>query len=105
LYQLQFKIKTMGLNEGKCDEILHGVISRGFLKDSAVPVHLTAREVEIVKLAMKEKCSKEMADVLCISTRTVEKHRKHIMEKTECKNFIGVVLFALKYKLIELDGV
>jgi DNA-binding CsgD family transcriptional regulator len=102
---LQFKIKTMGLNEGKCDEILHGVISRDFLKDSAVPVHLTAREVEIVKLAMKEKCSKEMADVLCISTRTVEKHRKHIMEKTECKNFIGVVLFALKYKLIELDGV
>lgn len=95
----------MRLNEEKCDELLHGVISRNFSKDSAVPVYLTAREVEIVRLATKEKCSKEMADVLCISTRTVEKHRKHIMEKTECKNFIGVVLFALKYKLIELDEV
>lgn len=95
----------MGLNDGKCYELLHEVISRDFSKDIAVPVHLTAREVEIVKLATKEKCSKEMADILCISTRTVEKHRKHIMEKTECKNFIGVVLFALKYKLIELDGV
>ena len=68
-------------------------------------VHLTAREVAIVKLATKEKCSKEMADVLCINTRTVVKHRKHIMEKTECKNFIGVVLFELKYKLIELDEI
>lgn len=95
----------MGINEVKCDALLHGVISEDFSKDSAVPVHLTAREVEIVKLATKEKCSKEMADVLCISTRTVEKHRKHIMEKTESKNFIGVVLFALKYKLIELDEI
>lgn len=95
----------MGLNEEKGYELLHGVISRDFSKDSVVPLHLTAREIEIVKLATKEKCSKEMADFLCISTRTVEKHRKHIMEKTECKNFIGVVLFALKYKLIELDEI
>jgi hypothetical protein len=30
-------------------------------------------------LASQEKCSKEIADILCISVRTVEKHRKHIM--------------------------
>ena len=44
-------------------------------------VILTSREIEIVQLATTEKCSKEIADSLNISTRTVEKHRKHIMEK------------------------
>jgi DNA-binding CsgD family transcriptional regulator len=54
-------------------------------------------------LATKEKCSKEIADSLNISTRTVEKHRKHIMEKTDSKNFIGVILYALKKDIISLD--
>ena len=71
---------------------------------SDVPdVHLTPREIEIIQLATQEKCSKEIADTLNISTRTVEKHRKHIMEKTQSKNFIGVVLYALKKNFIFLD--
>jgi DNA-binding NarL/FixJ family response regulator len=68
-------------------------------------VYLTPKEIEIVKLATQEKCSKEIAAVLNISTRTVEKHRNHIMEKTESKNFIGVVLFALKNQIIELEEI
>ncbi|MFZ4679978.1 MAG: response regulator transcription factor, partial [Flavobacterium sp.] len=68
-------------------------------------VHLTPKEIEIIKLATLEKCSKEIADVLNISPRTVEKHRNHIMEKTQSKNFIGVVLYALKNKIIELEEI
>ena len=67
-------------------------------------VYLTSREIEIVNLASQEKCSKEIADILCISVRTVEKHRKHIMEKTQSKNFIGVILFALKSNIIALEN-
>jgi DNA-binding NarL/FixJ family response regulator len=67
-------------------------------------VYLTSREIEIVNLASQEKCSKEIADILCISIRTVEKHRKHIMEKTQSKNFIGVILFALKSNIITLEN-
>jgi len=67
-------------------------------------VYLTSREIEIVNLASQEKCSKEIADILCISIRTVEKHRKHIMEKTQSKNFIGVILFALKSNIIALEN-
>lgn len=68
-------------------------------------VSLTTREVEIILMACKELSSIEIGDKLCISTRTVEKHRKRIMEKTESKNFIGVVLYALKTNAIHLDNI
>ncbi|MBC8884038.1 helix-turn-helix transcriptional regulator [Flavobacterium piscinae] len=68
-------------------------------------VSLTTREIEIILMACKELSSIEIGDKLCISTRTVEKHRKRIMEKTESKNFIGVVLYALKTNAIHLDNI
>lgn len=71
--------------------------------DLTVHVSLTAREIEIIKMASLEMSSKEIGDKLCISTRTVEKHRKRIMEKTVSKNFIGVILYALKTNAISLN--
>ena len=46
-----------------------------------------------------------ISKILNINVRTVETHRKHIMEKTNSKNFIGVVVFALKYQLIALEEI
>lgn len=77
----------------------------GYLSDISEPVSLTDREIEIIKMACVEMSSKEIADKLCISSRTVENHRKRIMEKTKTKNFIGVVLYALKINAIRLDEV
>ena len=72
--------------------------------NSSTPkVLLSSREIEIILMACKEMSSFEIGDKLCISSRTVEKHRKRIMEKTDSKNFIGVVLFALKNNSIYLD--
>lgn len=64
---------------------------------------LTSREIEIIKLISNGNSSKEISNLLNINIRTVETHRKHIMEKTQAKNFIGVVVFALKYNLISID--
>jgi DNA-binding NarL/FixJ family response regulator len=75
----------------------------GYALDLSEPVSLTYREIEIIKMACAELCSKEIADKLCISTRTVENHRKRIMEKTHAQNFIGVVLYALKINAITLE--
>ncbi|MNF15268.1 Bacterial regulatory protein, luxR family [compost metagenome] len=54
-------------------------------------------------MACKEYNSIEIADKLCINVRTVENHRKRIMEKTDSKNFIGAIVFALKNNHIEMD--
>lgn len=65
-------------------------------------ISLTSREIEIIIMVSKEMNNKEIGAALFISNRTVEKHRIRIMEKTSSKNFIGVVLFALRTNLIKL---
>lgn len=64
---------------------------------------ISARELDVIKLACREYSSSEIAEKLFISVRTVETHRKRIMEKTQSKNFIGVVLFILKQGLITVE--
>jgi len=75
------------------------------VKNNASPavLLLTKRETEIVQMACKEYSSSEIAEKLYINVRTVETHRKRIMEKTDSKNFIGVVLYALKNDLVRIE--
>lgn len=61
---------------------------------------LTNRELEIVKLIIEEYSSQEIADKLFISIRTVETHRKHIMEKLHVKSVIGLVHYAIHNNLV-----
>ena len=55
--------------------------------------------------SFKELTSDEIADQLCINVRTVETHRKRIMEKTNTKNFIGVILYVLRNGLLLVDEI
>lgn len=63
----------------------------------------SVREMQIIKMICKEHKSKEIADKLFINVRTVESHRKHVMDKTGTKNIIGVILFALKNGIITVN--
>jgi DNA-binding NarL/FixJ family response regulator len=65
----------------------------------------TEREKEVIYLAAKEMSSSEIAAKLFIHPRTVETHRNHMMAKTKSKNFIGVVLFALKHNIISFEDI
>lgn len=62
---------------------------------------LTERELEILKLIALEHSNTEIADLLFISPKTVETHRKNLMRKIEVKNSLGVYKFAVKHKLLE----
>ena len=65
-------------------------------------VHLTPREIEILHFIAREESNLRIADLLHISERTVETHRKNILTKTGCKSMVGVVQYALRQKLITL---
>jgi len=60
------------------------------------------RELEILTLVCKGLSTKEIADKLFISSRTVEKHRANLMTKIEAKNIIEVIIYGLKHQLIDI---
>lgn len=65
-------------------------------------VKLNSREIEFLKLASTEMTYKEIADRMCISARTVDGYRDQLFEKLNIKSRVGLVLYAVKNKLIEL---
>jgi DNA-binding NarL/FixJ family response regulator len=60
--------------------------------------NLTPTERQVLRLIAGNKTSKEIADGLCISTRTVEKHRANISEKLELHGSHALLNFALDHK-------
>lgn len=92
------KIANGGIYFG--EEVLKELERHSNIKKDNVEAHLTAREIEIVKLIEKEFSNKDIADHLFISERTVETHRKNIFRKTKTNSVIGLVKYAYEHKII-----
>ncbi|MCH8554193.1 MAG: response regulator transcription factor [Schleiferiaceae bacterium] len=77
------------------------------LRKSTVTTHpheaLTPRECEIIQLIFDDKSSQEIADLLFISKRTVDTHRKNILQKTGTKTLIGLLKWAIKHQVIQVN--
>jgi len=61
---------------------------------------LTQREREILKLVAEGHKNKEIGDLLCISVKTVEKHRANLMEKLDLHNVAALTALAAEKGLI-----
>jgi len=72
--------------------------------DKKLPNDLTKREYEVLGLVAAGKTNKELAEGLFISTKTVETHKTHIMEKLGLKNSTELVKYAIKNKIISIDS-
>jgi two-component system response regulator DegU len=83
-----------------CVSKVKGLMKSNKIDPAYFSVNLTEREVEIVKLICKEYTNKEIATKLCISARTVDGHREKILQKTKAKNTVGIVMYAVKNKLV-----
>lgn len=75
------------------------ILVRKNVEDSAV--ELTQREEEIIRLLAKEYTNDKIAVELNISYRTVETHRKNMMQKTKAHNLAGLLKFAYNQGLIK----
>ena len=62
---------------------------------------LTAREQQVVKLIAEGHSSKEIADALVISEKTVERHRANILEKLGMHDRVELTRYAIRRGLIE----
>lgn len=61
---------------------------------------LTKREEEVLRLIIDEKTTKEIAEELFISEKTVENHRSNLMLKLDAKNMAGLVKKAISAGLV-----
>ncbi len=98
-------IETLNRNELYFNEhiskmVIKKVIKREENKYTFDPLHITEREKDIIKLICEEKSTKQIADILCISERTVNTHKSNIFEKTKAKNSAGVVMFAVRNGIV-----
>lgn len=66
-------------------------------------IDLTRREEEVLEQICKGLDNKEIADRLFISQKTVEGHKTNLMSKTNTKNAINLMLFAIKHNLVDTD--
>lgn len=65
------------------------------------PVHLTSREHEVLQLVAEGKGNKQMAADLCISIKTVEKHRQQAMNKLNIHDVAGLTRYAIAQGIVE----
>ena len=65
---------------------------------------LSPREKEVLQLIAEEHTSGEIAKLLFISEKTVEKHRARLMEKLNVRNIAGLVRMAVKFRLVDRDS-
>jgi DNA-binding NarL/FixJ family response regulator len=61
---------------------------------------LNDKEILILKLMCEEKSTKEIADIVDLSPRTVEAIRDKLKVKTGAKSTAGLIMYAVKHKLI-----
>jgi DNA-binding NarL/FixJ family response regulator len=65
---------------------------------------LTPRQREILQMIAEGKSTKEIAFVLNVSGKTVETHRAALMERLGIHDVAGLVLYAVRNRLVSIDG-
>ncbi|MBB6157664.1 DNA-binding NarL/FixJ family response regulator [Pseudomonas sp. JAI115] len=89
--------------------IAHTVINQALIRtqknqpEVADSHNLTARQLEILRLIVRGKSTREIANGLGLSIKTVETHRSQIMKRLQIYDVAGLVLFAVREQIISLD--
>jgi len=82
-------------------KIINNLGRKSTPKQTAVS-KLTMREMDVLQHICLGMSNEEIARKLFISSKTVKSHRSNLLEKTNCKNTPGLILYALKNEIIRL---
>ena len=64
-------------------------------------ISFSERELEFMELACSDKTYKEIASEMFLSPKTIDNYRDTLFKKLEVRSRIGLVLYALKHKIVE----
>lgn len=95
LYQAIMKVLAGGAHFSQ--ELLLSIIKN---KTTDSKIILTRREKDILSLICQGHSNQQIAGKLWISQRTVERHRANLLAKTDSKNSVSLVVYAIKNRLV-----
>lgn len=72
-------------------------------KSNKLFCELSDREVEILNLICNQYNTKEIAEKLYLSERTIDGHRKRMLEKTNSKNVVGLIVWGIKNQVLIVE--
>ena len=72
-------------------------------KTTVTNINISKREIEVLTYICKGLANYEIAEILNISLRTVERHRANLLEKTGSSNSIKLVLFAIRNNIVNIN--
>ena len=70
------------------------------IRNPSIENLLSEREREIIRLIVKEKTTRQIAEELFISEKTVETHKTNIFRKTSTSSAVGLTKFAISHNLV-----
>jgi DNA-binding NarL/FixJ family response regulator len=100
-------VEQLGQHHSYFTTSVSHVVLQGYLhpaeptEENLIGKRLTAREREIVQLIAEGRSSKEVADALGISVKTVETHRVNLMRKLELHSVSELVHYAIRNQIVE----
>jgi DNA-binding NarL/FixJ family response regulator len=74
----------------------------GGVAEDADKITLKENEIRFIKLACEEKTYKEIAEEMFLSPKTIDGYRQHLFELLGVKNRIGLVIYAIRNRIIKL---
>ena len=86
---------------GAVKALIRDVLERLRTGEQITTDPLTPRESEVVKLIAEGHASREIAEALVISERTVERHRANVLEKLGLRNRVELTRYAIRRGLVE----
>lgn len=82
----------------------YGACNESALPHVTEPV-LSAREIEVLKLIVKGRLNKEIADSLNIGLTTVISHRRNLIEKLGIRSVSGLTIYAVTHGHVDIDEI
>jgi two-component system, NarL family, response regulator LiaR len=107
--ELSYAIRAVMENRAYFSQEIAQTVVKGYLSkldasEEAVAPLLTPREREVLQLIAEGKKTKEVADLLNVSVKTIETHRRQIMEKLNLRSIAQLTKFAIREGLTTLEN-
>ena len=106
--ELTYAVRTVRKNQTYLSPGVASIVAKGYARtiserDPSDPSILTSREREVLQLLSEGMQSKEIASILNVSVRTVETHRRQIMDKLDIRSISELTKYAIRQGITSVE--